>query len=45
MVQMNELIEIKEENERKSQGKVARMKDAVMKVGNLQEKAYINNQK
>ena len=45
MKQLDELIAIKEASEKKEKGKVARMKEAILKVGALQEKAYENNQK
>ena len=41
--QLDELIAIKEATEKKDKGKLARMKEAILKVGALQEKANDNN--
>ena len=43
--QLDELIAIKEATEKKDKRKLARMKEAILKVGALQEKANDNNQK
>ena len=43
--QMEELIVIKEENEKRDKDKLDRMRQALIKVGSLQERAYENNSK